>query len=383
MEIENFFSKFRKRIKFNYSKKSFIFDINQDLFSSAKLDKGTFQLIDSLRKNKKIIYKDILDLGCGYGPIGIILKKLHPNSLIDCTDRDALALEFTRQNAILNNCKIKAYPSLGFEKVNKKFDLICCNYPAKAGEKVLKNFVYNSSIYLKEKGVFTIVIVKELLGDFEKILTEDIEIIHKQKSSSHFVFHLMFKKKLGTNEDPYLKKQINYYLGNKNYILKTAKNIPEFDTPSFITKAITKNLKELKSAREVSIINPFQGHLAIAVSHYLNPKKTNIVSRDLLSLRYSEINLIENGFTNFNKVHRPIIHKESGDLLVWRLGENLEILQLRKQLKQVQNNFSKIILGAKKQKLKRFIKFLKLDPISKKEEKNAMSILINAQTKKL
>jgi 16S rRNA (guanine1207-N2)-methyltransferase len=376
MKIENFFSKFRRRIKFNYSKQSVFFDVSQLLFSSANIDGGTFQLIDSLRKNDKIDYKSILDIGCGYGPIGIFLKKVHPDSKVNCIDRDSLALEFTKQNAKLNNCEIDVYPSLDYQNVKEKFSLICCNYPAKVGINALKRFVYDASRHLKQNGIFVIVIKKDLLKDFESILRDEIEILHKQKSSSHFVFHIKYKKEIVFSEESYARNKVIYKLDNKSYELKTAYNLPEFESPSFTTSAIIKILKETQKGLNIFMINPFQGNLGIAAFHYAKPNTLNLVSRDLLSLKYSKENLKNNGFDKINLIHKIIVDKEKGDLLIWRINEDLELAQLKNIFEEIKYNFNRIILGSSRSKLKKIIKLLNLKPISEKEENGSMSILI-------
>jgi 16S rRNA G1207 methylase RsmC len=378
MGIEKFLSKFRKRIRFNYSGQSVFFDVSQSLFSSANVDKGTFQLIDSLRKNDKIDYESILDVGCGYGPIGIFLKKSNPNSKVHCVERDVLALEFTRHNAKLNNCDIEVYPSLDYQNIKEKFSLICCNYPAKAGIKAFKRFVYNASKHLKQNGIFTIVIVKELLEDFESILREEIEILHKQKSSGHFVFHLKYKREISFDEDPYFRNNINYYLDNKSYKLKTAYNIPEFESTSFTTNALVKVLKEIPKGLNIYSLNPFQGHLGIAIFHYSKPNELNLVSRDLLSLEYSKDNLTKNGFEKTKILHKIMVDDEKGDLLIWRLDEDLEFAQLKQEFSEIKNNFDKIIIGTNKSKLKKIIGLLDLKPLIEKEDNQSMAILIKA-----
>ena len=374
--MENFFSKFRRRIKFNYSKQGVSFDVSQMLFSSAEIDKGTFQLIDSLRKNNRIDYESILDVGCGYGPIGIFLKRAHPDSMVHCVDRDSLALEFTKHNATLNNCEIEVYPSLDYQNVKEKFSLICCNYPAKVGISALKRFVYDASRHLKQNGIFAIVIKKDLLEDFESILRDEIEILHKQKSSSHFVFHLKYKKEITLSEEPYIRNKVNYKLDDKSYELKTAYSIPEFESPSFTTNAIIKILSEAQKELDIFVIDPFQGSVGIAIFHYARPNKLTLISRDLLSLKYSKENLINNGFDKINLIHKVVVDEEKGDLLIWRIDEDLEFDQLKNIFEDVKYNFDRIIIGASKSKLKKVISSLKLRPLVEKEEGGAMAILI-------
>ncbi len=366
----------KKRIQFNYNKKNISFDVHQSLFSSAHIDKGTFQLIDSLRKNEKIKYDSVLDIGCGYGPIGISLKKIHPNSIINCVDRDALALEFTKHNAILNKCEIESYASLEYEEVKKEFDLICCNYPAKAGIKTFKRILYGASEHLKKNGVLVIVIVKELLEDFNSILKEEIKVIYKKQSAGHFVFHLKFNDKIIFEEEPHFRKDIKYSIGNQIYKLKTAYNLAEFETPSFTTQAIINLLENLKKKSDISIINPFQGHLPIAIFHYLEPKKINLISRDLLSLKYSKNNLNFNNINCVNNFHQILNNKLNGDILIWNLRDDIGMSQFKEEFEMIKNNFKNIIIGTRKSKLIKIINSLNIKYTKEEIHENGMAILI-------
>src|SRR5215211_6675384 len=94
---------YKKTIPFNFSKQRLRFRVSQDLFSSHDVDVGSRFLLRTLLTAKDVGQPtSILDLGCGYGPIGLTLKGFHPDAVVHLTDRDALAVEYTRQNAVLN-----------------------------------------------------------------------------------------------------------------------------------------------------------------------------------------------------------------------------------------------------------------------------------------
>src|SRR5215208_4474910 len=94
---------YKKTIPFNFSKQRLQFRVSQDLFSSHDIDVGTRFLLRTLVTSKELGRPSaILDLGCGYGPIGLTLKSLYPDAVVHLTDRDALAVEYTGQNAVLN-----------------------------------------------------------------------------------------------------------------------------------------------------------------------------------------------------------------------------------------------------------------------------------------
>ena len=164
-----------KKIDFNFSGEKLTFETSQSLFSSAHVDNGTKFLLNSLRKNNDISYGEILDVGCGYGPLGIFLKQQNPDANVLCVDRDCLAVEFARVNAKLNSVDVDTKCGLGYEKVDGKFDLIVSNFPAKAGEKMLMNFIYGASSLLNKNGSFAMVIVRGLEKSFRNVINNDIE----------------------------------------------------------------------------------------------------------------------------------------------------------------------------------------------------------------
>ncbi len=77
------------------------------IFSPKSIDKGSIMLLDYLQIDKDF---DCLDLGCGYGPIGLTMAKLAPQGQTTLVDKDFMAIEYSRKNADINhisNCRNK------------------------------------------------------------------------------------------------------------------------------------------------------------------------------------------------------------------------------------------------------------------------------------
>lgn len=335
-----------KIIEFKFSGESLKFATSRALFSSAKVDEGTKELLNSLRKNEAIKYKKILDLGSGYGTLGIFLKKKYPLSKVICTDRDFLAVEFSKYNSELNNCEIEGFPSLDYENVSGKFDLILCNFPAKLGKNGLKKFVWNASKFLEKNGILSIVIVKELEKEFDEITRDEMEIKYCEKKNRYNIYHLSFSKEIDYSEDPYVRGEMKLVLGRNKYFLKTALDIPEFDSLHYSTINIMNKIKSVERVEEVAILNPFNGAKALIALYYLRPKKIILISRDLLSLKYSKENLEKIGFKNI-QISFPN-EKISSEILIGTTGkdENFNSLDYEKMFK----NFKKIIFSLEEKK---------------------------------
>jgi 16S rRNA (guanine1207-N2)-methyltransferase len=349
-------SQIHKRINFNFEKQKLIFDTSMELFSYASIDQGTKEILNSLRKNTNIKYKKILDLGCGYGIIGIFLKSIYSGSEVHCVDRDLLAIEFTKHNAELNKKEINAYDSLGFEalgNIKEKFNLIITNFPAKLEKEGLEQFIFKSSQFLEESGVLAIVVVKELKESIEEILNnENIEIKFKSFSQGYCVYHLQFKKEL-KSEESYTRNEIEFEIEDKIYKIKTANSLREFDNLHFITQLIAEFLPAQK-AKEIFIQEPNNGHLALLVLHFIKPNKINLISKDLLSLKFSKENLEQNKFSNIEVINSDFTQSR-GDLLIWSLHDE-DDKTISEKLKTYKRNFKKIIIGGRLPVLKRIIK---------------------------
>ncbi len=153
---------FKKEIIYPYKGIKFVFDVSQNLFSTFAIDHGTDMLIRHMVINDP---KTILDLGCGYGPIGIILAKTNPESSVIMVDADLLAVKYAnsniKKNSVLNAVAIG---SVGIEAVrDKTFDLIVSNIPAKIGDAgIIKEFILAPLNQLNPNGEMWIVIVNAL-----------------------------------------------------------------------------------------------------------------------------------------------------------------------------------------------------------------------------
>ena len=94
---------FKKVLSFKYEDRPLQFRVAQELFSSYEVDAGTRFLLRTLNQLPVGEIKRVLDVGCGYGPLGLTLKALDIGRTVHLVDRDALAVDFAQQNAELND----------------------------------------------------------------------------------------------------------------------------------------------------------------------------------------------------------------------------------------------------------------------------------------
>ena len=159
------------------------FDFNTDngVFSKGELDFGTNLLIKNVLKFS--ISGDVLDLGCGYGAIGIILAKLI-NCNVTMSDVNRRAIHLTKMNAKKNNVSINVIESDGYENINSSFDYVISNPPIRVGKKKLYELLINSKDHLNKNGELIIVVRKEqgalsLIKDMKNYY--NVEVLDKAK----------------------------------------------------------------------------------------------------------------------------------------------------------------------------------------------------------
>ncbi|NMA95570.1 MAG: class I SAM-dependent methyltransferase [Clostridiales bacterium] len=128
------------------------------VFSKGRVDFGTDLLINSMPD----IRGQILDLGCGYGPIGISLAVLNEDCIVHMTDINERAVSLAKNNIERNQIlNAKAYVSEGFSNISNMFDIIVTNPPIRAGKKVIYPLFSESIDYLNAGGAIYMVIQKK------------------------------------------------------------------------------------------------------------------------------------------------------------------------------------------------------------------------------
>jgi 16S rRNA (guanine1207-N2)-methyltransferase len=143
------------------------------VFSKYRIDNGTKLLIEALRLEEN--QRQILDLGCGYGPIGLIIASLLPNALVYMSDINERAVGLARNNAALNqigNVRIAAGAGLT-PFVGEKFDLIVTNPPIRTGKGNIYAMIDQSAAALNPGGWFVAVVAtKQGAKSYERKLAE-------------------------------------------------------------------------------------------------------------------------------------------------------------------------------------------------------------------
>ncbi|BDD38575.1 class I SAM-dependent methyltransferase [Streptococcus ruminantium] len=151
------------------------------VFSKKMVDYGSQVLLKTLHFEKG---ESVLDVGCGYGPIGLTLSKVFSvqSTLIDINSR---ALDLARKNAERNGVAAEIYHSNLYENVIGTFHHIVSNPPIRAGKMVVHEVIAGAFQHLEVNGTLTIVIQKKQGAPSAKTKMEEVfgncQIIKKDK----------------------------------------------------------------------------------------------------------------------------------------------------------------------------------------------------------
>lgn len=178
---QNLPSNLKKTIT-NIFNQNFIFYTDNGVFAKHGLDFGSKLLLESLPLED--LEGPILDVGCGYGVLGIIINK-KTNLTVDMVDVNKRALHLSKRNVKENKCEnIEIFESNCYEQITKKYKTIITNPPIRAGKKIVYEILINARNHLTDDGILYLVIRKEqgaksVISDLKKYY--DVTIVNKSK----------------------------------------------------------------------------------------------------------------------------------------------------------------------------------------------------------
>ena len=174
-------SEFRKLI-YKYEDYKLTFTSDLGVFSKDRIDFASKLLVETYLKNGKDSVK-VLDVGCGYEFIGVILIKIK-NCDVTMIDINKRALHLAEMNLKNNGANAKTLESNIYENINELYDVIITNPPIRAGKDIYMTIIRESFKYLEPNGELWFVmnkdhgaktVIKELNS------TYDLHVLEKNK----------------------------------------------------------------------------------------------------------------------------------------------------------------------------------------------------------
>jgi len=149
-----------RTLTYTYLEENFAFFSDNGVFSKDKIDFGSRLLVETILKQNLTPNQKILDIGCGYGFMGIVLGKIL-KSQVTFSDINKRALHLTERNIIKNKIRGSSIESNVYENIQEKFDLVITNPPIRAGKDIVLKILKESKKYLNSNGSLWCVIRKD------------------------------------------------------------------------------------------------------------------------------------------------------------------------------------------------------------------------------
>ncbi len=163
----------------------FTFETDAGVFSKSEVDFGSRVLLDAFEMPE--VAGDILDVGCGYGPIGLSIAKVNPERFVHMMDINTRAIALAEKNAKLNGVQnVRIFESDGLAAIGDvQAAAILTNPPIRAGKETIFRFYDESYEKLVEGGELWVVIQKKqgapsTVNHLEEMFSE-VEVVEKKK----------------------------------------------------------------------------------------------------------------------------------------------------------------------------------------------------------
>ena len=181
-----------RELSYIYNGKPFTFLSDNGVFAKNKIDYASKLLVESFLKLVNTRDGDgdydLLDVGCGYGYMGIVIGGILGFS-VDLVDVNKRAVHLSERNIKLNNVKGRAFISNAYESVKNKYKYIITNPPIRAGKDVVLDILANAKGHLEDGGELWFVINKDQgAKSIKKIMDECYKVEVVAKSKGFFVF---------------------------------------------------------------------------------------------------------------------------------------------------------------------------------------------------
>ena len=174
---------------YKFTKFNFVTDVG--VFSKDGVDYATNILLEKLPE----LSGEILDIGCGYGCVGIVLAKIYGENIkVTMSDVNERAVDLAKKNAKQNGANVSVIKSDGFENIPGNYDGIIINPPIHAGKAVVYKIYEEAYNHLNQGGRFFIVIQKKhgALSHKQKLEeifgTENCFVLYSKKGFFVFEF---------------------------------------------------------------------------------------------------------------------------------------------------------------------------------------------------
>jgi 16S rRNA G1207 methylase RsmC len=166
--------------------------VPHDLFSTMRIDEGTLLLLEHLPESEPA---SVLDMGCGYGALGLPVAARFPRARVELVDRDLLAVAASSRNAAENRLdNVRTRGSLGFRDLPAEpvaYDWILCNVPARIGTPFIEDLLGSGRLLLAAGGELRVVVINALIPVLEQLREKNgWPLVERARGPRHSIFSL-------------------------------------------------------------------------------------------------------------------------------------------------------------------------------------------------
>ena len=186
-----------KKISFEVNGLTMELLTDNGVFSKGKVDEGSLAFLKVILP--LALGSNILDLGCGYGTLGLTIAMVKKEARVTLADINPRALNMCRRNAELLNLsqRVTILQSDIYEKIEGPYDSIVVNPPIRAGKAVTYRMYEEAKQYLIDGGSLYIVIRKaqgaESASKYIESIFGNIELLDRNKG---YHFYKAVKSKI-------------------------------------------------------------------------------------------------------------------------------------------------------------------------------------------
>ncbi len=186
---ENLISETRE-LNYKYGSFSFTFLSDNGVFSKKGIDHGSKLLVESyLEDNNKEL--KVLDVGCGYGYIGIVISKV-TGSYVDMIDVNKRAVHLTKRNIKSMKVNASVFESDAYANIKDEYDVIITNPPIRAGKNKVLEILLGAFDHLNKDGKLYFVIRKDQGAlSIKKIIEEKYKVDMLNRSKGYFIYKVI------------------------------------------------------------------------------------------------------------------------------------------------------------------------------------------------
>lgn len=265
------------------------FEAPHGLFSQDRIDDGTRLLLENLPVAPP---SSVLDLGCGYGALGLPIAARHPGASCLLVDRDVVATRAAARNAARNGLSnAQAVPGLGYRDLSgeARFDWVLCNVPARIGEVALHYLLLEGARRLTGDGALRVVVINDLRPAVERCAPPPALIA---AGARHAIYELGPLASAGAvdHESLYLRDTVT--VGG----MQLERPSDSSEDPDHLEDAVPLLLELLPRSPRGPVVLWRAGYGAAASALVLRGASVLVADRDLLALAFARRNALR---------HRP------------------------------------------------------------------------------